>query len=81
VLNGVLRSRGVSWQCVGTINSRLEWVAGNPGATFVDLNSWICNGDFSRDGLHLNRDGAKQLGELYCIVCGTGSEGQRVLET
>jgi hypothetical protein len=31
----------------------VEWVAGNPGATFVDTNSWTGNGDFSRDGLHL----------------------------
>jgi hypothetical protein len=26
--------------------------------------------------MHLNRDGAKQLGDLYCRVCGTGGEDQ-----
>jgi hypothetical protein len=69
VLSGVLRSKGVSWRRVGAINDRLEWVAGKPGATFVDSKSWICNGDFSRDGLHRNRVGAKQLGDIYCKVC------------
>jgi hypothetical protein len=64
----------------GRCDKRLEWVARNPGATFVDPNSWTGNGDFSRNGLHFNRDGAKQLGDLYCRVCGTGGEGQRVLE-
>jgi lysophospholipase L1-like esterase len=75
VLSGVLRSKGVSWRRVGAISHRLEWVAGNLGVTFVDPNSWIGNGDFSRDGLHLNRDGARQLGDLYCRVCGTDGEG------
>jgi hypothetical protein len=80
VLSGVLRSKGMSWRQIGAIHDRLEWVAGNLEATFVDPDSWIGNGDFSRDGLHLNRDEAKQLGDLYCRVCGTGGEGQRVLE-
>jgi hypothetical protein len=44
----------------------------------VDPNSWISDRDFSRDGLHLNRDGAKQLGDLYGRVCGTAGEGQNV---
>jgi hypothetical protein len=78
VLSGVLRRRGVSWRRVGAANDRLEWVAANLGATFVDPNSWISDGDFSRDGLHLNRDGAKQLGDLYGRVCGTAGEGQKV---
>jgi hypothetical protein len=63
VLSGVLRRKGVSWQRVGVINDRLEWVAGNLGPTFVDPNSWIRNGSFSRDGLHLDRDGTRQLGD------------------
>jgi hypothetical protein len=53
VLSGVLRSKGVSWRRVDAMNERLEWVARNLGATFVYPNSWIGNGDFSRDGLHL----------------------------
>jgi hypothetical protein len=35
--------------------------AANLGPTFVDPSSWIRDSDFSRDGLHLKRDGAKQL--------------------
>jgi hypothetical protein len=79
-LSGVLRSKGMSWRRVGAISHRLEWVAGNLGATFVDPNGWIGDGDFSRDGLHLNRDGATQLGDIYCRVSAAGDEGQRVLE-
>ena len=59
VLSGVLRSKGVSWQRVGAANDRLEWVARSLGATFVDPNSWIRDLDFCRDGLHLNRNGAR----------------------
>ena len=68
VLSGVLRSRGVSWRRVGAANDRMEWVAGTLGATFVDPNSLIRDEDFGRDGLHLNRNGANQLGELYSRV-------------
>jgi hypothetical protein len=39
VLSGVLRSKGVSWRRVDAMNERLEWVAGNLEATFVDPNS------------------------------------------
>ena len=65
VLSGMLRCRGVNWQRVGVMNDRLDWVARNLGAAFVDPNSWIRDGDFDRDGLHLNRKGARQLGDLY----------------
>jgi hypothetical protein len=70
VLSGVLRSRGVKWRHVGAANDRLEWVARSPGATFVDPNSWIRDVDFGRDGLHLNRNGARELGDLHSRVCG-----------
>jgi hypothetical protein len=76
VLSGVLRCKGVPWRRVGAVNDRFEWVARNLGATFVDPNSWIGDGDFSRDGLHLNRDGARQPGDLYCRVCGTDGDDQ-----
>jgi hypothetical protein len=74
VLSGVLRSRGVNWRHVGAANNRLEWVARNLGATFVDPNSWIWDVDFGKDGLHLNRNGVRQLGNLYSRVCGIDSE-------
>jgi hypothetical protein len=80
VLSGVLRSKGVKWRRVGAANDRLEWVAKNLGATFVDPNSWIRDKDLSRDGLHLNRNGAKQLGNLYSRVCGLDRERQKVIE-
>jgi hypothetical protein len=76
VLSGVLRSRGVNWRHVRAANDRLEWVARNVGATFVDLNSWIRDVDFGRDGLHLNRNGARQLGDLYSRVCEIDSKRQ-----
>ena len=79
VLSGVLRSRGVNWRRVGAANDRLEWVARNLGATFVDPNSWIRDVDFGRDGLHLNRNGARQLGDLYSRVCGIDSESQKAM--
>ena len=74
VLSGVLRRRGVNWRRVGAANDRLEWVARNLGATFVDPNIWIRVVDFGREGLHLNRNGARQLGDLYSRVCGNDSE-------
>jgi hypothetical protein len=78
VLSGVLRSRGVNWWLVGVANDRLEWVARNLGATFVYPNIWIRDVD-GRDGLHLNRNGARQLGDLYSRVCGIDSESQKVM--
>lgn len=78
IVSGVLRSRGVSWRRVGAANDRLEWVAGTLGATFVDPNSWIRDGDFGRDRLHLNRRGTRQLGELYSRVCERGFKHQEV---
>ena len=47
VLSRVLRSRGVNWRRVGAANDRLEWVARNLRATFVDPNSWIRDVDFT----------------------------------
>ena len=79
VLGGVLRSRDVKWRRVGAANDRLEWVARNLRATFVDPNSWIRDVDFGRPGLHLSRNGVRQLGDLYSRVCGTDNESQRVI--
>ena len=78
VLIGVLRSKGVTWRC-GVANDRLEWVARRLGATFVDLNSWIRDLDFGRDGLRLNNNGARELGDLYSRLCGIDGEIRKVL--
>jgi len=67
----------VTWRRVGAANSRLEWVASSLGATFVDPNSWIRDLDFGRDGLHLNKIGARELGELYSRVCGIDSGSRK----
>ena len=79
VLSGVSRSRGVNWRRVGAAKYRLEWVARNLGATFVDPNSWIRDVDFGMDGLHLKRNGARQLGDLYSRVCRIDSEILKVM--
>jgi len=79
VLCGVLRNKGVTWRRVGMANDRLEWVARSLGATFLDPNSWIRDLDFGRDGFHLNKIGARELGDLYSRVCGIDSESRKVL--
>jgi len=78
IASGVMRSTGVSWRRVVAANYRLGWVAGTLGVTFVDPNSWIRDGDFGKDGLHLNRRGTKQLGEIYSRVCERGFKHQEV---
>ena len=44
----------MSWQRIGAINSRYEWLAQTLGVTFVDPNSWADDWDFGRDGLLIN---------------------------
>jgi len=67
----------VSWQHIGAINSRYEWLAQTLGVNFVDPNSWVDDWDFGRDGLHINRRGTRHLGQLYCRVCGFGGGRQK----
>ena len=75
VLSGVLRRRDVPWRRIGRLNDRLAWVANAEGLTFVDPNSWIEDGDFGRDGVHLNDRGKRHLGNLYARVSGLESGG------
>jgi len=70
VLSGVLRRRDVSWRRIGALNDRFDWVANALGLTFFDPNSWIQDGDFARDGLHLNGRRKRRLGQLYARVSG-----------
>jgi hypothetical protein len=79
VLSGVLRSKGVKWRRVRVANYRPEWVARILGATFIDPNSWILDVDFGRDGLHLNRNGVRELGDLYSRVCGVDGGSRKVI--
>jgi hypothetical protein len=76
VLSGVLQRRDVSWQHIGAINDKLEWVATALGVTFVDPNCWIDDWNFNRDGLHINCIGSRHLGQLYSRVCGVGGGRQ-----
>ena len=78
VLNVVLRIKCVNWRCFRAENDRLEWVARSLGAIFIDPNSCIRDVDFGRDGLHRNRSGASQLGDLYSRVGGIDGESRKV---
>jgi len=74
----VLRREDLSWRCTGAVNGRLEWVAKTLGMTFVVPNRWVDNWDFIRDGLHINRRGARNLGQLYSPVCGISGRRQKM---
>ena len=80
VLSGVLRKRDLSWRRTGVVNSRYKRVEQKPGFTFVDSNSWVDNWVFGRDGLYINRRGARNLGQLYSRVCGIGGGRQKMSE-
>ena len=60
---------------LGALNDKFDWVANALGLTFVDPNSWIEDGDFARDLLHLNGRGKRRLGQLYARVSGLDNSG------
>jgi hypothetical protein len=66
----------VSWERIGTLNSRFNWIAKTMGAIFIDPKSWVENLDFSRDGFHTNWSGVRRLSQLYSRVCGFSGGGQ-----
>jgi hypothetical protein len=76
VLSGVIRRQDVSWRRIGALNDRYDCVARALGVIFVDPYSWIEDWDFDRDGLHINRSGARELGQLYARVCDSGGRVQ-----
>jgi hypothetical protein len=76
VLSGVLRRRNISWRRIGALNE-INWVANTLGVTFVDPNSWIDDGDFTRDGLHLNGRGKRRLRQLYARISGLDIEASK----
>jgi len=77
VLSSVLRRQDLSWRRTGAVNSRYEWVVQTLGVTFLDPNCWVDDWDFCRDGLHINRRGARHLDQLYSRVCGIGGGRQK----
>lgn len=62
----------MSQRRIGAINSRYAWVVQMLGVTFLDTNSWVDDWNFGRNGLRINRQEARCLGQLYCRVCGIG---------
>jgi hypothetical protein len=80
VLSGVLRRRDVSRRRIGAVNIKCGWVAQTLEVTFIDTNSWVDDWDFGRDGLHINRRGARHLGQLYPRVCGIGDGREKMSE-
>jgi len=78
VLSGVMRRRDLSWRRIGAVNRRYEWTTNMLGVNFLDPNSWVDDWDFGRDGLHINRSGARHLGQLYSRVCGIGGGRQNM---
>jgi hypothetical protein len=79
-LSSVLRRRDVSWRRIGALHGRYDWIDKALGSTCVDPNSWIEDWDFGRDGLHINRSGARKLSQLYSRVCGFGGGGENSKE-
>jgi hypothetical protein len=78
VLSGVLKWTDVAWRRIGALNDRYDWIAKILGVTFVDLNIWIEDWDFARDGLHINRRGARRLNQLCSGVGGLGGRGKKM---
>jgi hypothetical protein len=56
------------------ISGIYNWIVKTMKITFVDLNSWIENWDFGRNGLHMNQSGMRRLNQSYSRVCGFGGE-------
>jgi len=54
----------MSWRPIGATNGRCDWVANALGLNLVDPNNSIEDGDFARDGPHLNGRGKRRLGQL-----------------
>jgi hypothetical protein len=60
----------VAWRRIGTLNDRYGWIAKAMGVTFFDPNTWLEDWDFAREGLHINRRGARRISQLYSRVGG-----------
>ena len=68
----MLRRRDVSWLRIGALNDRFDWQANALGLPFVDPR--IEDGDFVKDGLHLNGRGKRRLRQLHARVSGLDVE-------
>jgi hypothetical protein len=68
----------VPWRRIGALNDRFDWISRALGTTFVDPNRWMEDGDFARDGLHINGRGKRRLGHLYARDSGLDVEASPV---
>jgi hypothetical protein len=67
----------VSWQHIGALNDRFDWMANTLGITFVDPNSWIEERNFVRGELQLNGIERSRPGQLYARFNGLDSGGSK----
>ena len=44
----------------------------------MDRNSWLVDSDFARDGLHINRRGARRLSLLYSTFGALDGRGKKM---
>jgi len=55
-----------------------DWIAKTVGVTFMDPKSWLEEWDFARDGLHINRRGARRLSQLYSRAGALDGRGKKM---
>ena len=68
----------MSWWRIGALNDSYDWIAKTMGVTFMDPNSWLVDWDCERDGLHINRRGARRLSLLYSTFGALDSRGKKM---
>jgi len=78
VSSGITLRADVSWRRIGALNDRYDWIAKTMGVTFMDPNSWLVDWDCERDGLHINRRGARWLSQVYSRVGALEGRGKKV---
>jgi len=59
------------------LTDNYDWIAKTLGVIFDGPNSWLEDWDFARDGLHINRRGARRLSQLYSRFGGLGGRGKK----
>lgn len=65
ILSGVIFRRGYSDEGINRVNEAMEEITKSfPNCRFVDANPWLGPTCLSRDGLHLNEEGARRFGDL-----------------
>ena len=78
VLSGITWRTDVSWRRFGALNNRYDWIAKTIGVTFMDPNSWLVDWDCERDGLHIDRRGARRLSQVYSRFGALEGRGKKV---